>query len=178
MDNFNELTPFEAQEVATVFNLRDEIVEETENYIVKKTPEGKFKKEMKYKAYISFKPETEEEEIELYKLTSSNEDNEDVIELKNMVGKEFELTDCIITPYESFNEDTGESLQGVSSIMRDEKGFYIATSSKSVYHSLMNLFKVFGFPHEKKYKSVTFKVTSTKRENGNQLNLSLIKINK
>lgn len=160
-------------DVETSVEVRSNIVEETESYVVKKLANGKYEKQQKYTNYMSKVPETEEEQIELYKvLNSSSEDNDMVTELKTMVGKVIGIEQLYIQGYESFDEDTGESNQGVVTIIKDGEKYY-GTSSKSVYFTLLNLFKVFGYPNTDNYKKINVKVVGTKRERGIQINLSL-----
>lgn len=153
------------------------IVQETDDYVIKRLNDGTFKKEMKYKQYMSHVPETEEEQIQLYKVLNSNGENKDIIELKNMVGKEINVEQVYTMPYESFDEKTGESKNGVSIIMKDGEKWF-ATSSKSVYFALLNFFKTFGYPNTGKYKTVVFSVVGIRRENGTQISLSLESIKK
>lgn len=149
------------------------VVQETEEYRIVKLPNGKFKKNMKYKQYFSRVAETEEEQIELYKVFNDSDSNL-VTPLGHMVGKEITMNHVFIQPYESFDEDTGNLTSGVTTTIEDVDGSYYATSSKSVYHTVFNIMQAFGYPEDENYKPVKVKVTGTKRQNGIQIDLELV----
>ena len=148
------------------------IVSETEDFMIVRTPEGKYKKDMKYKSYYSRTPETEEDKIELYNVL--NGDNDDVIQLKNMVGKEISVAHVFASPYQKLDEDTGSVHNMVNTTIQGTDGTYYATSSKSVYWTLNSLMDTFGRPDQEGYKPIKVEVTGTKRQNGLQIDLKLI----
>src|SRR5699024_9382114 len=76
MVNFNE-------ETGEIIENKEMIVQETEDFTIVKTEDGKFKKNMKYKKFFSRVPETEEDQIELYKVFNDS-DSGLVTPLKNM----------------------------------------------------------------------------------------------
>lgn len=149
------------------------LVRETEDYKIVQLPDGSFKKNMKYKQFFSRIAENEEEKIELYQVMNDSESGL-VTRLGNMVGKEITIKHVFIQPYESFDEQTGNSTDGVTTTIEDIEGNYYATSSKSVYHSIFNIIQTFGSPENENYKPVKVKVTGTKRQNGVQIDLQLI----
>lgn len=149
------------------------VVQETATYKIVKLPDGSFKKNMKYQQYFSRTAETEEEQIELYKVFNDS-NSELVTPFNNMVNKEITIKDVFIQPYESFDEKTGNLTDGVTTTIEDTEGNYYATSSKSVYYTVLNIMKTFGYPSEEVYKPVKVKVTGTKRQNGVQIDLQLI----
>lgn len=149
------------------------VVQETAEYKIVQLPNGKFKKNMKYKPYFSRQAETEEEQIELYKVFNDSESGL-VTQLKNMVGKEITIQHFFTQPYESFDEDTGNVTDGVTTTIQDTEGNYYATSSKSVYHKLFQFAQTFGLPTDDDYKPLKVKVLGIKRTNGVQIDLSLI----
>ena len=128
---------------------------------------------MKYEKYFSKVPETEEEQMTLFKVFNSNSDDNLVTSLSNVVGKEFAIEQVFMNPYESFDEDTGNFTNGVTTTILSTDGEFFATSSKSVYYTLHNIFEAFGYPNTEDYKPVIVKVTSTKMQKGNQIDLSL-----
>lgn len=149
------------------------IVSETADYIVVKTAEGKFKKNMKYHQYFSRTPETDEEKVELYKVF--NDSNSDLVTpLKNMIKKEITLQHVFIQPYESFNEETGNVTAGVTTTIQDVDGSYYATSSKSVYYKVLGLFQAFGNPSDENFQPLKLQVTGTPQKRGVQIDLELI----
>src|SRR5699024_7900089 len=97
-----------------------------------------------------------------------------VTPLKNMVGKEITIKHFFTAPYQSFDEQTGNVLNGVTTTIEDTEGHYFATSSKSVYHKLQSITEAFGLPSDENYKPLKVKVTGTKRTNGVQIDLELI----
>ena len=178
MTNKNEVMQNVANEVQADLEtgeiLNTEIViQETEDYKIVRTPDGKFKKNMKYKQYFSRVAETEEEQIELYNVFNDS-DSELVTPFNNMVNKEITIKHVFIEPYESFDETTGNLTDGVTTTIEDVDGSYYATSSKSVYYTVLNIMKTFGYPDDENFKPVKVKVTGTKRQNGVQIDLKLI----
>src|SRR5699024_9228811 len=168
----NELTNFNTETGELIENT-ELVITETEDYTIVKTEDGKFKKNMKYKKFFSRIPETEEEQIELYKVFNDS-DSGLVTQLRNIVGKELTVSHIFTAPYQSFNEDTGNVTNGVTTTIEDTEGNYYATSSKSVYHKLQSIMETFGSPAEDSYKPLKVEVTGTKRQNGVQIDLTLI----
>lgn len=149
------------------------IVRETDDYKIVQQQDGTFKKNMKYKRYFSRIAKTEEEKIELYKVF--NDSNSDlVIPFRNMLDSEIEIKHVFIEPYESFDEKTGNITDGVTTTIEDTKGNYYATSSKSVYYTINNIMKTFGYPEDENYKPIKVKVLGTRRQNGVQIDLELV----
>lgn len=178
MTNKNEVMQNVANEVQADLEtgeiLNTEIVvQDTPDYRIVKLPDGTFKKNMKYKQYFSRIAETEEEQIELYKVFNDS-DSELVTPLSNMKDKEITIKHVYIQPYESFDEKTGNLTDGVTTTIEDVDGSYYATSSKSVYYTIYNIMNTFGYPNNENFKPVKVKVTGTKRQNGVQIDLELI----
>lgn len=176
MSTKNEL----AMNEATVYNVEtgeiapsEIIVRETAEYQIVQLPNGKFKKNMKYQKFHSRTPETEEDQIELYKVFN-DENSKLVTPMKNMIDQEITLQHVFITPYDKFDEKTGNVDTGVTCTIQATDGHYYATSSKTVYHTLKGIFQQFGNPTQPEFKPLKLKVTGTKRENGVQIDLSLI----
>lgn len=180
MTNNNELIQNVANEVQADYEtgeiLNTEIVEyETDDYKVVRLPDGTFKKNMKYKEYFSRTAKDEDEKIELYNVFNDS-DSELVTPFNNMVNKEITIKHVFIQPYESFDEKTGNVTNGVTTTIEDVDGSYYATSSKSVYYTINNIMKTFGYPSDENFKPVKVKVTGTRRQNGVQIDLKLIGI--
>lgn len=177
MTNKNELT---VNEEVVAYNVEtgeiaagEIVVRETPDYKIVKLEDGTFKKNMKYHAYQSRTPVTEEEQIELYKVF--NDENSDLVTpLKNMVNKELTIQHVFIQPYQSFDDKTGNVTDGVTTTIQDVDGQYYATSSKSVYYKIKGLFQAFGNPSSEAYKPLKVKVTGTKRQFGVQIDLELV----
>lgn len=153
----------------------EKVINETEDYKIIQLEDGSFKKNMKYKEFSSFVPETKEEKIELYKVFNDSDD-ELVTPLRNAVNKEITIAHVFTSPYQSFDETTGVVTDGVTTTIKDVNGQYFATSSKSVYHKVASLLKAFGNPRDENYRPITVKVTGTKQKNGLQIDLSLVGI--
>lgn len=149
------------------------VVQETNDYTIVRLPDGKFKKNMKYQIYFSREAKTAEEKIELYKVFNDSESGL-VTPLSNMVKKEITIKHVFIEPYKSFDENTGNTTHGVTTTIEDVDGSYYATSSKSVYYTIFEIFKTFGFPDTENYKPIKVKVTGTRRQNGIQIDLELV----
>lgn len=166
---YGQLVNPETGEIAT----SEIVVSETADYKVVKLADGTFKKNVKYHAFQSRTPETEEEQIELYQVFNDST-SKLVTPLKNMIDQEITMQHVFIQPYESFNEGTGDVTPGVTCTIQSVDGTYYATSSKSVYHKLRGLFQAFGNPSHENFKPLKLKVTGTKQKNGVQIDLQLI----
>src|SRR5699024_7802571 len=82
------------------------VVQETNDYKIVKLEDGTFKKNMKYKEFFSRVAETEDDQIELYKVFNDSESGL-VTPMSNMVEKEITIEHVFTLPYESFDEKTG-----------------------------------------------------------------------
>lgn len=158
---------------APITSLQGEIiVQDTENFTIVKLPNGKFRKDMKYKKIYTHVPTEKAEMLALYKILN-DEDNPDVAVMLNRVGSEIDILQVYTNPYQSFDEETGGNTNGVTTTIFTGKE-YIATSSKSVYYTIMGLFETFGRPSDPDYTPIKVKITSRKMTNGNQIGLELI----
>lgn len=167
----NEITNID-QETGELLNTGDTVIQDTEEFTIYKQPNGKFRKEMKYKKYFSHVPETQEEITELFKVLNTD-DSENITPMARAVNKELEIHQVYTNPYQSFDETTGSNVNGVTTTIFDGNEYFV-TSSKAVYYTVFNLFNVFGHPHDAEYKPIKVKITSTKMTNGHQINLSLV----
>lgn len=148
------------------------LVQDTPSYQIYKQPDGKFKKIMKYQESCTFVPQNEEEKKYLFSIQNDQE-SEHVVPMKKAIGLELEIEEFFTSPYEKFNEETGETENGVTTSIKSTDGLWYATSSKAVYYSLQKIIGAFGFPHSDGYKPVPFTITSTKRTNGEQIDLKI-----
>lgn len=151
----------------------EQVVNETDNYIVYKQDDGKYRKEMKYKRIMTWIPNNEEDKKELYKVLNE-ENNELVKTMGSEIDKEIEIEHVFMTPYESFDENTGRNTLGVTTTVKTPDNEYYVTSSKTVYYSLLNMFETFGYPSQDNYKPIKVRITGTRRQNGTQINLVLV----
>lgn len=151
----------------------ERIVQETDDFRIVQLDDGTFKKNMKYRKFFSRQAETQDEKIELYKVFNDS-DSELVTPMKNMVDKEITIAHVFLQPYESFDEQTGKLTSGVTTTLEDVDGSYYATSSKTVYYTLSNIFETFGTPTDENYKPVKVKVIGRKQKNGVQIDLEII----
>lgn len=148
-----------------------ETQEQPKNFEIVKDPKtGKYRKAMYYKQISSKVPETDEEVLQLF-MVMNDTDNKLVTPMKNVVGLEFVLDEFHTSPYESLDEDTGEITRGVTTTIKDTDGNWYATSSKSVYYTILNTYDVFG---SKIAGALKFQVTTKKVNNNNQINLAII----
>src|SRR5699024_2662189 len=111
--------------------------------------------------------------IELYKVFNDS-DSGLATPLRNMIGRELTVAHVFSAPHQSFNEDTGNVTNAVTTTIEDTEGNYYATSSKSVYHDLQSIMETCGGPAEDSYKPLKVEVTGTKRQNGVLIDLTLI----
>lgn len=153
--------------------LSEQVVQETDNHVISKLPDGTFKRQMKYQKYYTHVPQTQEEQVLLYKVfNSQGEENDLVTPFSNMVGRVIGIDEFYQNPFESFDEKTGLTHPGVTTTIKDGEDFF-STSSKSVYHTLRNLCEAFGYPNTPDYNKIYVKITGTKRQNGVQIDLAL-----
>lgn len=148
-------------------------IKEEENFKVVQLPDGKFKKIMKYRSITTFNPETLEEKKKLFTIMNDTTGTL-VTPLKEMKNKSFKIKNVLTMPYESFDEETGETTSGVTTTFEDTEGSYYATSSKSVYYSILSMMQAFGTPNTPNYEPIEVVVLATKRENREQLNIQLV----
>jgi len=149
------------------------VVSETNEYKIVKLADGSFKKNMKYQTYFSRVADTEEDQIELYKVFNDSESGL-VTQFKNMIDKEITVQHVFTKPYQSFDEKTGIVTDGVTTTIQDVEGSYFTTSSKSVYYKIRSIMETFGYPDSENFKPLKVKVTGTKQKNGVQIDLQLI----
>src|SRR5699024_12699856 len=116
----------------------------------------KYEKVMKYKRVFSHIPQTREEEIKLYNIFNT-QDNPNVTPFADMRDKEIEIHEFYTNPYESFNEETGETDNGVNTTIFDGSHYY-SSSSKTVYYSLLNFFVIFVYTYSEDYEHVILHV--------------------
>lgn len=149
------------------------VVEETEKYIVYKTAEGKFLREMKYDRFWSKVPETQEDMLRMYQVMNEDE-AEGVNTMSTNVGAKFQVEQIYFEPYNSFDEETGESRSGVTSTIETPEGEFFVTSSKSVYHTLNRIMQTFGTPNTDTYRNpVIVEITGQKGMNGTIIDVKL-----
>ena len=127
-------------------------------------PDGKFVRKAKYAEYSSVVATTREEKMWLLNVMDSDE--ETGIGLKEMVGKEFMVSDIITRPYDSIDEDTGQKIFGVLTyLITPDKKVYV-TSSKSIYFSVDRLMEFIGSPHEEDWVDIKVAIGQVKMPNG------------
>ena len=145
--------------------------EAANNYEIKQNAEGKFERKAIYQPFMSVTPETRAQKIALLQLLESDTVAKP---LNDCVGSKITIADVIINPYDKVNEDTGEMEYGVLTYMIDTNGEAYVTSSKSVYYTLQNSFKVFGLPHWEEDEAVTVQVVKKKGLQFNYTDINVI----
>ena len=145
--------------------------EEVKGYEIKQNAEGKFERKAIYQPFMSVTPETRAQKIALLQLLESDTVAKP---LNDCVGSKITIADVIINPYDKVNEDTGEMEYGVLTYMIDTNGEAYVTSSKSVYYTLQNIFKVFGLPHWEEDEAVTVQVVKKKGLQFNYTDINVI----
>lgn len=171
--NINELAQQFKEAPVTTFAGSRTIHEDTENYTIYLLPNGKYEKVMKYKQVSLIPALTDEEVFKLYQVMNDPE-NTIVTPMKRAIDKVITIQNFHTSPYESFDEETGENSNGVTTIIEDVEGSYYGTSSKSVYYSLMNAYKVFADKMTKQHLKV--KVVAKQAEKGEQINLAVLEL--
>lgn len=134
--------------------------------------DGKFKRQAAYHAISTVKVETREDKIKLVNILNGSDDT--VQECKRNVGVKIKLKDLVTNPYESVDEDTGEITNGVTTMMFDEDGDVYVTSSKSVYFTLQNLFKVFAMPSTPDYETLELEIIEKQGQRFKYIDVKLV----
>ncbi|ARQ95227.1 single strand DNA binding protein [Bacillus phage BeachBum] len=111
--------------------------------IVQNIKTGKFSRKAIYSPYSSVVAETRAEKIQMMKLLDSDEIAQP---LKEHIGAIIPVADVIFNPFDRVNEDDGSLEFGVLTYLLTPEGVAYVTSSKSVYHTMKNIMKVFGEP--------------------------------
>lgn len=148
------------------------VVKSTEDYEIVKLDEpdqdgNLFEKRMKYKRIATHMPESENEIVELYAVLNDST-GEKVTPMKEVIGLTFVAKNFYTSPYDSFDGKTGQTSRGVTTTIEDTDGNFYATSSKSVYYSVLNLYENFGM------KPFILQIVGIKREKGRvQINVQL-----
>lgn len=169
MTNTNENTQL-VVEVANDLELSNIMTSET--LAVVKDEKGKFKRQLVgYSAFSSIVPETQEQKIAMFNLFQSEEQ---AVPMKDAIGSKILVTDVIMKPYESVDEDTGEIKGGVVTYIFDKDGHVYVTSSKTVYFTLKQLFGAFGLPHYSEGEELTLEIFKKKGTNGDIINVKLL----
>lgn len=120
------------------------------------------------KPYISFVPESTEDQVKLY-----NAMNSPMYRIKAAINKPIKMMDAVLVPCTLVNEDTGEATQAIRAIIIDDKGDTYAATATGVITSLKNIMSVFGSLHFEKGLTVIPKEIPVKR--GNTLTLEIQK---
>lgn len=141
-------------------------------YVVTKGTDGKFTRKTVYQALSTVKSETKEDKIFLVNLL--NGDEELSLQMKQHVGEKINLVDVIFKPYDSLDEETGELSNGVLTYLFDESGKIYVTSSKSVYHTLNNVFLVFGTPRKPDYLGLEIQIVEKKGLQYNYIDVKVV----
>src|SRR5699024_1156869 len=111
----------------------EEVIRDTEDYTIVLQADGRYRKDMKYKKYYSLVPESKEDSIELYKILNS-QDNEKVTPMAQMKNKEIEIHQVYTNPYQSFDENTGGNINGVTTTIQLRTGLLLHLLNQSTIH--------------------------------------------
>lgn len=143
----------------------------TSNYEILKDSKGKYFRKGIYSHWSSVVPTTREEKINMLNLL----DSDDIAQpFKNHIGAQIKVCDVIFNPYDKVDEDTGELEYGVLTYLITPEGIAYVSSSKSCYHTLQNVFKVFGEPHWNEEEAVTFQIVEKKGREHKYVDLKII----
>lgn len=150
------------------------IIQESPDFKIIKNVDGSYERIQKYHDVHFYKPETKEEKIKFFNATNEQE-NEHVTGLKELNNQSFVFKSFDITPFSTFDIETGKTETSVRILFVLDNGEFVATSSKSVYFFLKNLIISQQLVNASEF-SVEVNVTHIKRENGYQPKLSLVDI--
>lgn len=107
-------------------------------YNVFQTPDGKFKRVMKYKDHSTITPTNQLEAIRLSEIL----DGDNVTVLNDAIGTVIDVKDVVIRAYDKLDEDTGSILYGATTSIIDHNGNVYATSSKVFMSKMLNYMKM------------------------------------
>lgn len=131
----------------------------------------KYKRITKYADVCSLVPNTIEEKLELAKVIMGTHNK--IVQMKQAVGKEFEIQAFATKPYDTVDENTGSVSYGVTTTLWTTDGDILVTASKSVYHTLRQLFSVFGTPGSADYPNLKFIVAEEYKKGGTNKSIDL-----
>lgn len=140
-----------------------------QSYTVLQDADGKFFRRGKYEAWASSQPQTEEEMIQLFNIMEGQD--EEVVPMKMAVGKVLSIEDVYFNPYTSIDEDTGEEMDGVLTYIKSADTLFYATSSKTLYNTLVRAINMFGH-------KLNVKITSKKGQNGDIISCQVVSMQK
>lgn len=141
-----------------------------EGFQIIQNAEGKFERKPIYQPFSSVQADSREEKIRLMNLI----DGDLALPMNDHVGQKIDLVDVIFKPYDSVDEETGEITYGVLSYLFDHSGDVYVTSSKSVYHSLKNMFNVFGEPSYAEEDALVLEIEKKQGFNNKYTDVKLI----
>jgi hypothetical protein len=171
MTNQNELAT-QNHETEVVEPQATVIVSENENYTVIKDENGKFKRKAKFQEFSSIEPKDRKEKIWLLGLLEGNEETGNG--LKDHVGKQIEVQDIIVRPYDRIDENTGEIQEGVLTYLITPDRVAYVTSSKTVYFSIKRMMDLFGQPNTPEWENILIKVGKKKGQNGDMITVKMV----
>jgi hypothetical protein len=148
------------------------IENETEDYVILKTEEGKFVRKAKFHDYSSITAETREDKIWLLGLMQGDEETGNG--LKDHVGKVIEVANIITRKYDKINEETGQTEYGVLTYLITPDRIAFVTSSKNVYFSIMQIMDLFGKPTDELWENIKVKVMKEKATNGDMIKIKMV----
>lgn len=103
---------------------------------------------------------TRETKVKIYNAINSAEKS-----LADMLGKTIELVDVVAHPVQLIDEETGEMVDTIRTVLIDKNGVAYTAVSGGVTNSLQKLFMIFGMPTWD--EPVKVEVKQVKTRNGN-----------
>lgn len=164
-ENVNEVANVEENELTV-------IQRETDDFVVLKDENGKFKRKAKFKDYSSVVIKDRKDKMWLVSILEGDEESGNG--LKSHVGKQIEVQNVITRTYDKINEDTGVLEYGVLTYLIDPSGIAYVTSSKSVYFTINRLMEYFGTPDSEEWENITVLVKSKKMQNGDSIEIKMV----
>lgn len=143
----------------------------TQEIQVTKNAEGKYKRITNYKNIATWTPSNDDEMIEYFQLLDSNSTS-NVTPFKEIIGQQLVVVDFLTSAYDKVDPDTGEILNGVVTILKDENGKFYSTSSKAVYFTIERVYNI--FPIERIRKGMVMEIVGEKRINGVQIMINML----
>lgn len=168
----NEIVTNEEVATQTPEIMAQNVVSETDEYVVLKDADGKFVRKAKFADFSSIVAESRADKIWLMNVLDGDEESGNG--LKSHIGKQIEIQDVITRKYDKINPDTGVTEYGVLTYLITPDRIAYATSSKTVYFSITRLMKTFGTPGSKEWENILVKVTSKKSTNGDAINIKMV----
>lgn len=116
--------------------------------------------------YVSFSPDTIEGKKALYKAMTTPDRK-----VSDEVGEIINVKDLLVSECTFVDDETGETTEGVRTILIDTNGMSHASTSMGVYNAIKNAVAIFGYPTWE--EGLTFKVGQIQKDTKRIITLNI-----